>query len=155
MRNTDARVVATAVALLALAACASRLQGEVSYDDRADFSRYRSFAVAPREGGAPAARAIAEREVKRALEAKGLRAVDRASADLVAHVQLDRRRKTRLSGSITQGGEYVGMEVALEDRASGERVWSSWAAETFNESLEAETEIPKAVDLIFESYPPK
>ena len=100
MRNTGARVVVAAVALLALAACASRLQGEVSYDGQADFSRYRSFALAPGESAAPAARAIAEREVKRALEAKGLRAVDRASADLVAHVQLDRRRKTRLSGSI-------------------------------------------------------
>ena len=155
MRNPRARVVAAAVALLALAACASRLSGEVSYDDQADFSRYRSFALAPGDSGAPAVRPIAEREVRRALEAKGLRAVERASADLVVHVQMDRRRKTRLSGSISRGGEYVGMEVALEDRASGERVWSSWAAETYNESLEAEKEIPKAVDLIFESYPPK
>jgi hypothetical protein len=155
MRNPRACFVVAAFALLALAACASRLQGEVSYDDRADFSRYRSFALAPGDSGSPAARAIAEREVQRALEAKGLRAVDRASADLVAHLLLDRRRKARLSGSISPGGEAVGMEVALEDRASGERVWSSWAAETYNDSLEVEEEIPKAVDLIFESYPPK
>ena len=47
------------------------------------------------------------------------------------------------------------MEVALEDRASGERVWASWAAETYDESLVVEEEIPKAVDLIFESYPPR
>jgi hypothetical protein len=68
---------------------------------------------------------------------------------------LDRRHKTRLSGSIGAGGEYVGMEVTLDDRASGERVWSSWAAETYTDALQAETEIPKAVELIFESYPPK
>jgi hypothetical protein len=155
VRKPRAWFVLAAVALLSLAGCASRLQGEVSYDDRADFSRYRSFALAPGTSGPPAARAIAEREVRRALEAKGLRAVDPASADLVAHILLDRRRKARLSGSISPGGEAVGMEVALEDRASGERVWSSWAAETYDESLEVETEIPKAVDLIFESYPPR
>jgi hypothetical protein len=155
MRTARACLVVAAVALLTLSGCASRLQGEVSYDDRADFSRYRTFALAPGDSGAPAARALAEREVKRALEAKGLREVDRASADLVAHLLLDRRRKARLSGSISPGGEAVGMEVALEDRASGERVWASWAAETYDESLEVEEEIPKAVDLIFESYPPR
>jgi hypothetical protein len=155
MRNTGARVVAAAVALLVLAGCASRLRGEVSYDDQVDFSRYRSFALAPGNSGTPAARAIAEREVRRALEAKGLREVDRTSADLVAHVQLARRWKARLSGSVSPGGEAVGMEVSLEDRASDERVWSSWVAETYNASLEVEQEITKAVDLIFESYPPK
>lgn len=155
MRDTRACFVVVVVGLLALTGCASRLQGEFSYDDRADFSRYRTFALAPGDSGTPAARALAEREVRRALEAKGLRAADPASADLVAHLLLDRRRKARLSGSISPGGEAVGMEVALEDRASGERVWSSWVAETYSESLEVEEEIPKAVDLIFESYPPK
>jgi hypothetical protein len=143
------------VIALAFTACASRLQGEASYSEGADFSRYRSYALVPLESGAPAARAIAEREVRSALEKKGLRAVDRASADLLVRVLLDRRHKTRLSGSIGGGGEYVGMEVSLDDRASGERVWSSWAAETYSDALEAETEIPKAVSLIFESYPPK
>jgi hypothetical protein len=47
------------------------------------------------------------------------------------------------------------MEVTLDDRTTGERVWSSWAAETYHDALEAETEIPKAVGLIFEAYPPK
>jgi hypothetical protein len=47
------------------------------------------------------------------------------------------------------------MEVSLEDRTSGERVWSSWAAETYSDALKAEVEIPKAVELIFEAYPPK
>lgn len=155
MRRTLAHVATVAVALLALAACASRLQGEVSYDEGVDFSRYRTFALVAGDSGAPALRPIAAREVARALEAKGLRAVDPASADLLVHIQMDRRRKTRLSGSISKGGEYVGMEVGLEDRASGERVWSSFAAETYDESLEAGTEIPKAADFIFESYPPK
>ena len=109
----------------------------------------------PLETSSPANRAIAEREVRRALEAKGLRAADRASADLLVRVLLDRRHKTRLSGSISTGGEYVGMEVSLDDRTSGERVWSGWAAETYSDELQAATEIPKAVDLIFESYPPK
>jgi hypothetical protein len=155
MRDTSARVLVAAVALLALSACASRLSGEVSYDDSVDFSRYRSFALAPGTSGTPAARAIAEREVRRALEAKGLREVDRSSADVVARIQLARRWKARLSGSVSPGGEAVGMEVALDDRASGERVWSSWVAETYDESLQLEPEITKAVDLIFESYPPK
>jgi hypothetical protein len=154
MRFDRALVVTAVAAALALAGCASRLRGEVSYDERADFSSYRSYALVPLESGSPAARAIAEREVRRALEAKGLQAGNRASADLLVRVLLDRRHKTRLSGSVTPGGEYVGMEVSLDDRASGERVWSSWAAETYSEALEAETEIPKAVDLIFESYPP-
>jgi hypothetical protein len=155
MRNPGARGVAAALALLALAACASRLRGEVSYDEGVDFSRYRSFALAPGASGTPAARAIAEREVRRALEAKGLSEVDRASADLLAHVQLARRWKARLSGSVSPGAEAVGMQVSLEDRASGERVWSSWAAETYNASLEVEPEITKAVEIIFEPYPPK
>lgn len=70
-------------------------------------------------------------------------------------VLLDRRHAARLSGSISPSTEYVGMEVSLDDRASGERVWSSWVAESYSDALQAETEIPKAVDLIFESYPPK
>jgi hypothetical protein len=155
MRIHRALVLAAVASALALAGCASRLQGEVSYDEGTDFSRYRSYALVPLETGAPAARTIAEREVRRALEAKGLRSADRASADLLARVLLDRRHKTRLSGSVGGGGEYVGMEVTLDDRKSGERVWSSWAAETYNDALKAETEIPKAVELIFESYPPK
>ena len=155
MHDPGVRVLAAAVALLVLAACASRLRGEVSYDDQVDFSRYDSVALAPGASGTPAARAIAEREVRRALAAKGLREVDRTSADLVARIQLARRWKARLSGSVSPGGEAVGMEVSLEDRLSGERVWSSWVAETYDESLEVEPEITKAVDLIFESYPPK
>jgi hypothetical protein len=155
MRFDRALVLAAALAALALGACASRLQGEVSYDEGADFSSYRSYALVPLESGSPAARTVAEREVRRALEAKGLRAADRAAADVLVRVLLDRRHKTRLSGSVSPGGEYVGMEVTLDDRASGERVWSSWAAETYTDQLEAETEIPKAVELIFESYPPK
>jgi hypothetical protein len=143
------------VIAIALTACASRLQGEMSYAEGTDFSKYRSYALVPLESGAPAARSIAEREVRGALEAKGLRAADRASADLLVRVLLDRRHKTRLSGSIGGGGEYVGMEVSLDDRKTGDRVWSSWAAETYSDALEAETEIPKAVALIFESYPPK
>jgi hypothetical protein len=155
MRIRRALVLAAVASALSLAGCASRLQGEVSYDEGADFSRYRTYALVPLQTGSPAARAIAEREVRRALEAKGLRAADRGSADLLARVLLDRRHKTRLSGSISAGGEYVGMEVTLDDRASGDRVWSSWAAETYSDALQAETEIPKAVELIFESYPPK
>jgi hypothetical protein len=155
MRIDRALVLAAALAALTLAGCASRLRGESSYDEHADFSRYHSYALVPLETGQPAARAIAEREVRRALEAKGLRAADRASADVLVRVLLDRRHKTRLSGSVSSGGEYVGMEVSLEDRASGARVWSSWAAETYSDALKAETEIPKAVDIIFEAYPPK
>jgi outer membrane lipopolysaccharide assembly protein LptE/RlpB len=155
MRIDRALAIAAAVAALSLTACASRLRGEMSYDEGTDFSRYRTYSLVPLESGSPTARPIAEREVKRALEAKGLRAVERATADVLVRVLLDRRHKTRLSGSIAPGGEYVGMEVTLDDRKSGERVWSSWAAETYNDQLQAETEIPKAVDLIFESYPPK
>ena len=155
MRIDRALALTAVVAALALAACASRLRGETSYDEGADFSRYHSYALVPLETGSPAARAIAEREVRRALEAKGLSAGNRASADLLVRVLLDRRHAARLSGSISPSTEYVGMEVSLDDRASGERVWSSWVAESYSDALQAETEIPKAVDLIFESYPPK
>jgi hypothetical protein len=155
MHTRRVLVVAAAVVPLVLAACASRLVGEVSYDDQVDFSRYRSFALMPVDSGGPTARPIAMREVQRALEAKGLRVADKGSADLLATIHLSRRKKTRASGYIDSTGEYVGMEVVLEDRASGERVWSSWAAETYRESLEVEEEIPKAVDRIFEGYPPE
>jgi hypothetical protein len=155
MRTDRALAFAAVLAALALTACASRLRGETSYDEHADFAKYRTYALVPLESGSPAARTIAEREVKRALDAKGLRAADRASADALVRVLLDRRRKTRLSGMASPGGDYVGMEVTLDDRKTGERVWSSWAAETYTDSLQVETEIPKAVDLIFESYPPK
>jgi Domain of unknown function (DUF4136) len=148
-------VLAAAFALLLQTGCASRLRGEVSYDDHADFSRYKTFAMTPIESGQPASRTLAASEVRGALEAKGLRAADPASADVLVHVLLDRRHKMKLSGSVGGGGEWVGMEVWLEDRASGDRVWSSWAAETLTDSLVAAEEIPKAVAVIFESYPPK
>jgi hypothetical protein len=155
MHVRSVSLLAAVVALVVASACASRLRGEVSYDEGADFSRYRSFALAPREHGDPRLHELAEREVQRALEAKGLRVADAASADLWAHIHMARRKKTKLSGSITGEGEFVGMEVTLEDRASGDRVWSSWAAETYREQLRAEEEIPKAVALIFEDYPPR
>ena len=148
-------LVAVAVPLLLLAACASRLRGEMSYDEHADFSRYKTFTLAAIDSASPEARRIAAEEVRNALEAKGLRAVDAATADVVAHVLLDRRHKMKAERSVGGGGVHVGMEVWLEDRASGGRVWSSWAAETFDDSLVAEEEIPEAVALIFESYPPK
>jgi hypothetical protein len=155
MRFERTPAVAALAAALVLTACASRLQGETSYAEGTDFARYRSYALVPLEAGLPGTRAIAEREVRRALAAKGLREADRDSADLLVRILLDRRHKTRLSGSISTGGEYAGMEVSLDDRKSGERVWSGWAAETYTDQLKAETEVPKAVDLIFESYPPK
>src|SRR5262245_60772514 len=99
MRTRRTLAFAAIVTTLALAACASRLQGESSYAEGTDFSRYRTYALVPLATGQPAARAIAEREVRSALEAKGLRAADRASADLLVRVLLDRRHKTRLSGS--------------------------------------------------------
>ena len=40
------------VTALALTACASRLQGEVSYAEGTDFSRYRSYALMPLASGA-------------------------------------------------------------------------------------------------------
>jgi Domain of unknown function (DUF4136) len=155
MQTRGILALAAAIVLIGWTACASRLRGEVTYDETADFSRYRSFALAPVGEGAPAARPIAEREVRRALEGKGLREADAGSADLVAHILLSRKKKVKLSGSVGAGGEYVGMEVVLVDRARGDRVWSSWAAETYHSGLEAEHEIPKAVDLIFDGYPPR
>jgi hypothetical protein len=98
MRIDRAAALVAVLTAFALASCASRLQGEVSYDEKADFSSYRSYALVPLETGSPAARAIAEREARRALEGEGLRAVDRASADLLARVLLDRRHKTRSAG---------------------------------------------------------
>ena len=69
-------VLAAAFALLLQTGCASRLRGEVSYDDHADFSRYKTFAMTPIESGQPASRTLAASEVRGALEAKGLRAAD-------------------------------------------------------------------------------
>jgi hypothetical protein len=155
MRTQRTLAFVAFLAALALAGCASRLQGETSYDHGTDFARFRTFALVPPAAGAPPAQALAESEVREALAAKGLRAADGGSADLLVRVRLGRRHKARLSGSISTGGEYVGMEVTLDERTSGERVWSGWAAETYNDALQAETEVPKAVDLIFESYPPR
>ena len=106
-------LVAVAVPLLLLAACASRLRGEMSYDEHADFSRYKTFTLAAIDSGSPEARRIAAEEVRNALEAKGLRAVDAATADVVAHVLLDRRHKMKFSAGPS----------AAEESTSAWRCW--------------------------------
>jgi len=144
-------------ALAVVAACAPRLQGDVWVEEGVDFARYRTFAVSDYKrsaSGTPQAenRALAEKLVVAELERRGFQRADAASADMLLEVTLGARHKARTSGSSTWG-TLGGMDVVLLDRETGRSLWRGWAAETWSESANAKTEIPKAVELLATQTP--
>lgn len=144
-------------ALAVTAACAPRLQGDVWVDEGVDFSRYRTFAVSDYKRPAPGTpqsenRALAEKLVVAELEKRGFQKTDAQRADMLLEVTLGARHKARTSGRSTWG-TLGGMDVVLLDRKTGRSLWRGWAAETWSESADAKTEIPKAVELLATQTP--
>lgn len=139
--------------VLALACGTPRLQSHVYYDRQLDFGRIQTFAIAPGAGGTPENRALAERDLRKGLEAKGLREVASEAADVLVQVDLGRRSKVRMSGSMSTG-EYAGLAVSMRLRESGAMAWHAVAAMTYYQNLVAADEIPRAVALVLEDFPP-
>lgn len=145
------------LSLVLASACAPRLQADVWVDDSADFSRYRTFAVSDYKrppAGTPQAenRALAEQLVVAELERRGFQKTGAEQADMLLEVTLGARHKARTSGSSTWGS-LGGMDVVLLDRRTGRSLWRGWAAETWSETSDAKTEIPKAVELLATQTP--
>lgn len=139
---------------LALVACANpRLQTHMYYDHEIDFSKISTFAIVGGDGGTAENRALAERGLREGLEAKGLSAASAEQADVLVQVDLGRRSKVRMSGGMSTG-EYAGLAVTLRERRSGDVAWHAVAAMTYYDSLVAAQEIPKAIALVLEDYPP-
>lgn len=146
--------VATLLAVaLALACVKPRLQSHVYYDHELDFSRIKTFAITGGAGGTPANRALAESGLRKGLEAKGLRVASAQEADVLVRVDLGRRSKVRIGGQMTTG-EYAGLAVTMRERRSGDMAWHAVAAMTYYDDLVAKDEIPKAVAMVLEDYPP-
>lgn len=149
--------LACLVLLVLGTACAPRLQGDVWVDEGADFARHHTFAVSdykrpPAGTSAAENRALAERLVVAELEKRGFQRTSADSADMLLEVTLGARHKARTSGSSTWGS-LGGMDVVLLDRKTGRSLWRGWAAETWSESADAKTEIPKAVELLSTQAP--
>lgn len=138
---------------LALGCAKPRLESHMYFDQALDFSSIKTFAIVPGDGGTEANRALAERELSQGFEAKGLRAAPADSADTLVQVDLGRRSKTRISGGMTTG-EYAGLAVSMRLRKSGAMAWHAVARMTYYDSLVAANEIPKAVALLLEDFPP-
>ncbi len=51
-------------------------------------------------------------------------------------------------------GEYAGLAVSMRERRSGDMAWHAVAAMTYYSNLVAADEIPKAVALVLEDFPP-
>ncbi|MEN8184761.1 MAG: DUF4136 domain-containing protein [Myxococcota bacterium] len=141
------------LAVLALACAKPQLQSNVFFDHDADFPAFKTFAIAGGTGGTDTNRTLAEKEVRKGLAAKGLRAVDAGQADLLVQVDLGRRAKVRLSGAGSRG-EYAGIVIGMRTRKANALVWQAVAALTYYESLDPAVEIPKAVALALEDFPP-
>ena len=146
-------VVTLLVLALALACAKPRLQSHMYYDQDVDFSKITTFAISAGAGGTPENRALAESALRKGLEAKGLTAVAAEEADVLVQVELGLRSKVRISGRMSTG-EYAGLAVSMRERSSGDMAWHAVAAMTYYDNLVAADEIPKAVALVLEDYPP-
>jgi hypothetical protein len=152
MRTSRALPWLLAAALLG--ACASRLTGDVEYEQGVDFARFKTFEFAP----VPDAQRdnpnwkVAREEIEKALVAKGLQQA--SGGDLLVEYSLGTRAKVRVSGA-SSGGKHGGLVIELEDRRTGNTLWHGWAAETWYDSMDPAAEIRKAVPLILAQYPPK
>jgi hypothetical protein len=141
-------------AVAALLACASKLTGDVEYDEDVDFARYRTFQFAP----PPEAQrdnpnwGVAREEIEKTLVAKGLKRAD--GGDLLVHYSVGTRAKVRVSGG-SSGGKYGGLVVEFRDAKNHQTLWHGWAAETWYDSMDPAVEIREAVALILAQYPPK
>lgn len=146
--------VATLVVLsLALACVKPRLQSQMYYDHDLDFAKVKTFAMTGGSGGTPENRALAEAGLKKGLEAKGLKLAPAATADVLVRVDLGIRSKVRVSGRMSTG-EHAGLAVSMRERRSGDMAWHAVAAMTYYDDLVAADEIPKAVALVLEDFPP-
>lgn len=146
--------IAVFLALAATLACAKpRLESHMYFDHEFDFAKIKTFAISPGAGGTPENRKLAEEGIRKGLEAKGLQAASADAADVLVQIDLGRRSKVRISGRMTTG-EYAGMAVSMRERKSGDMAWHAVAAMTYYDNLVAADEIPKAVALVLEDYPP-
>jgi hypothetical protein len=138
----------------ALLACASKLTGDVEYDEGVDFARFRTFQFAP----PPEAQrdnpnsGVARQEIEKGLVAKGLKRAD--GGDLLVHYTVGTRAKVRVNGA-SSSGRHGGLVVELRDPKSHHTLWHGWAAETWYDSMDPAVEIREAVALILAQYPPK
>jgi hypothetical protein len=145
---------------LALAACASRMEGGVHYDEYTDFSKRQSFAFAPQNptlAQAPQnvqeANQIAQRDVQSYLTGRGYRFVDAGAADLLVEVDLGILSKGAESG-LESEGQYGGMQILLLDPKTQRSIWSGWGRLTWRQSMNRDEEIRKAVEFILGKFPP-
>ncbi len=146
--------VATLLALALAVACAKpQLQSHMYYDHEVDFSKAKTFAMVGGDGGTAENRALAERLLREGLESKGLSVASAEEAALLVQVDLGRRSKVRISGRMSTG-EYAGLAVTMRERGSGDVAWHAVAFLTFYDSLVAAEEIPKAVAMVLEDFPP-
>jgi hypothetical protein len=123
------------------------------YDHDLDFAKVKTFAMTGGAGGIPENRALAENGLRKGLEAKGLKAAPAQQADVLVQVDLGLRSKVRVSGSMATG-TYAGLAVSMRERRSGDMAWHAVAAMTYYDDLVAAEEIPKAVALVLEDFPP-
>lgn len=145
---------ATLLALaLALACAKPRLDSHMYYDHEVDFSKIKTFAITKGDGGTPENRALAESGLRKGLEAKGMQVASAEKADVLVQVDLGRRSKVRISGRMSTG-EYAGLAVSMRERRSGDMAWHAVAYMTYYDNLVAPDEIPKAVALVLEDFPP-
>lgn len=151
------RTIPTVLVCLALATgCASRLSGDVRYDQDVDFAALKTFAFEKDLDATPEARranvGTARAAIEKSLTAKGYRFVDRGAADVWIKIASGRINKSSSSGQ-AGWGTYGGIQLDMV-RPDGSFLWEGWAVETWRESMDPATEIEKAVALILEQFPP-
>ena len=146
-----ARAFLSVLFLLALA-CASRLQGDVTYDPKIDYSRYKTFAFTD-NGFDDANHQFARAEIKSMLESRGRTAAALDRADVRVDVRIGTHAKMRVSGDNVRGTD-AGMVIQVIDASNADVVWYGWASETWQESMDPQQEITKAVQYVFGLYPP-
>ena len=173
MQTIRALILGVFLSALLLPGCAS-IQVRSDYDDTTDFGKYQTFRMLDRKGPRQAApgmnrlnRLVAE-DLKRELEARGLRAIAQGPPDLLVGFHTDvknrisvteewypyRWRGPRRSVSVDSYKEGT-LVVDLIDRAAEAVVWRGWATGAFRSPEEAEAKVHKAVVKVLEQFPPE
>ena len=166
------RVVFTFLALALLAEAQVLKTVKVDYDEKVDFSKYKTFAwsEAQEPVGNPANHIRLTAAVERELTAKGLRKADGGSADLRVryHAKIEKKLKSssrQESSSWDQNNLRTMVDLSrveegtlileLSDGASGDLVWRGVNTDvTPRADLVAEG-IDQSVKKIVAAYPPK
>ncbi len=156
------------LALLLVPGCA--IQSHTDFDPQTDFSKYRTFSLAPapekKPKGLVGYSAITARRIQEnigtALESKGYRQVSASKADMMVAFTVSGEPRVDIVGygpgwygdTYTQHYVQGSLVINIYDTRSKQLIWHGWATAEIFDSNAARKAEPEAVQAILKKFPP-